>query len=431
METPPNSNMSKLHQDNGSPRSFDGQKVCIATTSYDRCTTGYTFSMASSREALHGAGIGTAYLLLRGNCHVDDARNRIVQEFLTTDCTDLVFIDADVEWHSSDLVKLCQYDLDVVGGVYPYRRKDKQEELPMRMMKGKFPVDGLMEVEGLPTGFLRFKRHVIEKLVESCESFDSNTNHEIEQPLLFQRTLINGTRWGGDLHVCNLWREMGGKIFCATELELSHEGVECFEDSAGAFIRRSHGTTMSYVANRIKDGEWSVKDIKEAIKYTNNKFTAPPEVLSLAIGYAKQATGPILETGSGLSTVLMAAATDEMVFCIENDDYYAQRTAQMARAAGVTNIAIVKTTVTDGSYDLQNEDIPKRYSILLHDGPNRRTGCRKETLENVCDLFDVKTIISDDADNKGYREYLENFARQHAFESTMYVAPRAHVMNRK
>jgi len=108
--------------------------------------------MASSREALHDAGIGTAYLLLRGNCHVDDARNRIVQEFLTTDCTDLVFIDADVEWHSSDLVKLCQYDLDVVGGVYPHRRKDKQEELPMRMMKGKFPVDGLMEVEAYQQG---------------------------------------------------------------------------------------------------------------------------------------------------------------------------------------------------------------------------------------------------------------------------------------
>jgi acetone carboxylase gamma subunit len=42
--------------------------------------------------------------LLSGNCHVDDARNSVVREFLASDCTELVFIDADVSWEPETLV---------------------------------------------------------------------------------------------------------------------------------------------------------------------------------------------------------------------------------------------------------------------------------------------------------------------------------------
>jgi hypothetical protein len=85
-----------------------GKKVLLATTCYDKTAASYTFSIARSREALHKEGIQTAYLLLQGNCHVDDARNSVVRDFLESDCTDLVFLDADVDWEPADLLQLCK-----------------------------------------------------------------------------------------------------------------------------------------------------------------------------------------------------------------------------------------------------------------------------------------------------------------------------------
>src|SRR5688572_1419621 len=126
--------MSNHFYDEGPPAT--GKKVLLATPSYDRPCAAYTFAIAKSREALSQAGIQSAYLLLQGNCHVDDARNSIVRDFLESDCTDLVFLDADVDWEPEALVQLCQRECDVVGGVYPYRR-DGSDNMPCRLVSNE------------------------------------------------------------------------------------------------------------------------------------------------------------------------------------------------------------------------------------------------------------------------------------------------------
>lgn len=413
--------MSRLHQDDGKP--CINQKVCLATTAYDNPDHSYTFSIALSREALHQTGIETAYYLLHGNCHVDDARNRIIQEFLLSDCTDLVFIDADVSWKPEDLIKLCTYDLDVVGAVYPYKRPDKAHDMPCRMMPGAEINGGLLEVEGLPTGFLRFKRHVIEELVAECEEFDGNNGHYTMTPLLFQRTLMNGTRWGGDLHVCNMWRNIGGKIYCATEIELGHSAKITFTDSLGAFMRREGATTLRYVANKIKQDTYTSKDVQEAIKYTGNKWGATLETLAPAVGFAKLATKPIIEAGSGLSTILMAAATDQIVYCLENSEEYATKLIEMANEAGVSNIAIVECNIADRWYDFDPDEIPSDYSLAFVDGPTRKLGDRSPFIEH----FTADVYIFDDADDRALREALE-WEAVRINKKVHYIPPRALVI---
>ena len=96
--------MATLYSDDGAPS--QGRKVFLATTSYGDPDASYTFSISASREALHAAGFQTAYFLLQGNCHVDDARNSVVLNFLESDCTELVFLDADVDWEPKHLVQL-------------------------------------------------------------------------------------------------------------------------------------------------------------------------------------------------------------------------------------------------------------------------------------------------------------------------------------
>ena len=173
-----------------------GHKVMLPTTAYDSPDASYTFSIARSRESLSAAGIQSAYYLLQGNCHVDDARNAVVRDFLESDCTDLVFIDADVSWEPGTLVDLCRFDRDIVGGVYPYRRESDEETMPVRHLPTiSVEPDGLIEVEGLPTGFMRIRRHLIETMAATAKHFikDAGTPH----PVLFERDYFGGGRRGG------------------------------------------------------------------------------------------------------------------------------------------------------------------------------------------------------------------------------------------
>ena len=399
--------MSSLFYDSGPAAS--GQKVLLATTAYDNPDAAYTFSIHQSRQALSQAGIQSAYLLLAGNCHVDDARNIVCQEFLLSDCTELVFLDADVSWEPECLVKLCQYDCDIVGGVYPYRRESKKD-MPVRMIEGVFEPDenGLLQVEGLPAGFMRIKRHVIEHLEKHANKFWNIPDRRSEVPILFERYYHKGTRWSGDLHFCNKWRAAAGKIFAAYEMRLGHTAKTIITDSLGAALRRQRGVTLRHVADKVRQGSEDMALLSEALRHLGNPYGALLDVLSLCVLMARKADGPILETGSGLSTILMAAANpDQEVYCIEHDPGWAKQLEVMAYKAGTSNIAIVSCSIRDGWYHVTDE-LPERFALALNDGPPRSIGNRMEFFERFGGR--CETIIVDDADDPDYADAITAWA---------------------
>lgn len=417
--------MSHLFTDDGPVA--NGQKVCLATTVYDNPDAAYTFSMARSREALSKAGIQSAYFLLSGNCHVDDARNSIVQEFLLSDCTELIFIDADVSWTPENLIELCRHDLDIVGGVYPYRREDSQKngDMPIRMMEGAEVENGLIEVEGLPTGFMKIKRRVFERLCEDAEHFSKRGDNRSLIPLLFERSFKDGTRWGGDLNFCNKWRATGGKIYADHEMVLCHVGKAIIKDSLGSALRRRTGTTLSHIVGKIRRGTETIDDLTEAADHVANHWGAQEAGLAVSIGYARKAKGPIIEAGSGLTTILMAAATNQIVYCLEHHALYSAQLQNMAAEAGVTNIGLCECPIKDGWYDLDTMDLPKKFAFGLNDGPPRQLGPRMgffDMFGRVCDV-----IVCDDADDPSYLEDITKYADKHNREITI-VEPRTAVL---
>lgn len=397
--------MTRLFHDDG-PAAI-GQKVCLATTAYDSPDAGYVFAIQKTREALHQAGIQTAYMLLSGNCHVDDARNSIVQHFLLTDCTDLIFLDADVSWKPKDLIQLCRYDRDIVGAVYPYRRHGASESMPVRMVEStEITHDGLIEVEGLPTGFMRIQRHVIEQLTAGADKFWNKGDRSSEIPILFERTFENGTRWGGDLTFCNKWRAHGGRIYAAPEMRLGHTGKMTMHDSFGAWIRRQNDQTLRHVARSIRSGETDLDLLSEARDYLSNPYTPMVDVLSLCVLMARQADGPIIEAGSGLTTVLMAAATDQPIYCLEHNPIWAEELKRLVHLAGVNNIHLCLTNIKDGWYDLSPfPDLPEGFALGVNDGPPRKLGNRYDFFSRLGERCDA--IVVDDVDDRAYADNVE------------------------
>lgn len=389
-------------------------KVMLATCSYDNPDASYTFSIQQSRLALHKAGIDTAYLLLRGGPHVDDARNEIVRDFLASNCTELVFLDADVSWRPEQLIRLLSHDVDLVGGVYPHRYRQR-DAMPLRGVPTGTPnANGLLAVEGLPTGFMRIKRKVFDWL-------KPHVQHYGDTHIFFERTLIDGTRWGGDLNFCNLWRKHAGRVYADIDLRLAHAGTEIFHDSLGAWLRRRENQTLQHVAAKVAAGASTLDDYNEARDYIDNHWGAQVDVLAAAIGLARKADKPIIEAGSGLSTVLMAAATEQTVFCLEHDPLHAQKLRDMATLTGAKNIALCLQPIIDGWYDMSDLDLPEHFSLGLCDGPPRLTGSRLPFFDN----FNCDTLVIDDADDASYRAALE---ARFANRQVNFIEPRCLVV---
>ena len=365
----------------------------LAVPTYDRPDTSLTFALARSREALGEAGFQSALLILEGNCHVDDARNVIVRDFLESDCTDLVFLDADVTFDPEGLVQLCRRNADIVGGVYPYRREGA-ETLPVRLLKDARPVDGLREVEGLPTGFMKIARRVLERMTEGRPWFYARTEPTV---LMFDRPTPGDDhmRWGGDIDFCNRARAAGFRIFADEEIRLGHVAKTILVDSLAANIRRTTGATLSHVIPKIKAGTETDGDFAELYRYAGNSYAADMSTLALCVGLARRCRGPIVETGSGLSSVAMAAVTDQPVYSLEHLEHYAGQTLGWAKQAGVANLNVAFATLADDLwYDVLEFDLPNRFALGFCDGPPRIYGTRMRFFEEFGERCTV--ILADD-----------------------------------
>jgi hypothetical protein len=107
--------------------------VFIATPcNSGRPCVNYTMAMVDSATWMEANGIKFDYWLHTEDCHVDDARNFLVAQFLNSGAPYMVFIDDDVGWETEGLAKLLNFqDADIVGGAYPL--KQKTEDYPIRI----------------------------------------------------------------------------------------------------------------------------------------------------------------------------------------------------------------------------------------------------------------------------------------------------------
>jgi predicted O-methyltransferase YrrM len=399
--------MSAHYFDEGPPAT--GKKVMLAIPTYDDPSCALTFALACSREALTEAGIQSALLILQGNCHVDDGRNSIVRDFLESDCTDLMFLDSDVTWEPKDLVQLCSRDVDIVGGVYPYRREGGQN-MPVRMMAEAQIVDGLMEVEGLPTGFMKIKRHVLETMAAAAPWFFDKI---YPTALVFNRSQPDEhhNRWGGDLDFCRRWREMGGKLYAEAEITLGHVAKVVIWDSLGAHLRRMKGETLRHLAPKFQEGTETEDDYNELWRYASNNYAADAGTLALVTNIARKCQGPIIETGSGLSSVMMALVSSHQVYSLEHLERYALQTLDWAEEAGAENMGICHAPLTQECwYDVDKFDLPAKFAFGFCDGPPRMFGTRMRFFEEFgkrCTVIAVDDIKTDNNFAKAVYEWAD------------------------
>jgi hypothetical protein len=205
-------------------------------------------------------GIMLYYTYMMNESLITRARNSIAYDFLASDATHLMFIDADIGFNPNDIVEMVKRDVDICCGLYPKKEiswgrvtQAVQNGVPPHELKdhtGTFVVnlvnnerteikmDELFEIENGGTGFMLIKREVFEALADKVPEYTNDmylATDIVTEPKMvkeFFTTSIdpesNNRLLSEDYHFCKLARKHGFKVHAAPWVELSHTGTYVF-----------------------------------------------------------------------------------------------------------------------------------------------------------------------------------------------------------
>ena len=237
-------------------------KVFVATPMYGGMTTGFFCqSIMMLQMAMQQKGYAMAASFMFNESLITRARNSLTHAFLKTDCTHLLFIDADIKFNAHEIMHMFEHDLDIICGIYPKKEINWNEvqaavkrDIAVDDLKHhtgswvvnlvdyqgtvSVPQDQPLEIWAGGTGMMLIKREVFEKLGDVVPVYVndvvdlSNTNKPREEIKEFFATSIEpetGRLLSEDYHFCYIWRKIGGKIHAAPWMKLGHVGTYIFE----------------------------------------------------------------------------------------------------------------------------------------------------------------------------------------------------------
>lgn len=184
------------------------------------------------------------------NCRMGDAdlslaRNAFLGKFLSTDCTDLVFVDADISWHQGEFVRLVGHDVDFVAGCYR-AKTDAVEKYPViwpaqkRMWNDPATGYPLLEAAAVAGGFWRIRRDGLERVIEKLKPrmFCDDTAPGVPCPWLFEFAFDGEFRFSEDYVFCKRWRESGEAVWVDPCLNVDHTGKKTYSGELLEHLRR-------------------------------------------------------------------------------------------------------------------------------------------------------------------------------------------------
>jgi hypothetical protein len=214
-----------------------GRSLFIALPAYDfKVSLKLAISLARVAQAAPQHGIDIQIGSVCGCSVVSRARNLLTKDFLESKCTDLIFIDSDINFEPEDVFRLMAWTTDpkkgIVAGVPRIRGEervyitaleyDDNQELTMNSM-------GLVRGMRLATAFMMVRRDVFETLVEAHPEwtyYDKKSDRML--PAIFDFKLTEEGYMGEDFLFCDRAREVGFEVWIDPTIKLGHMGVQEF-----------------------------------------------------------------------------------------------------------------------------------------------------------------------------------------------------------
>jgi hypothetical protein len=237
-------------------------KLFVATPMYGgQCHGLYAKSSLDLQNMLNQYGVATKFSFLFNESLITRARNYLVDEFLRSDCTHLLFLDSDIHFNPQDVVALMALDKDVIGAPYPKksinwaniahaaRTHPQLEPRELENLVGEyvfnvvhgtqqFQVSEPLEVMEIGTGFMMVKREVFSKFKDAYPELQYKPDHVGQAHFDGSRYIhayfdtvidpVSHRYLSEDYMFCQWWRKIGGQIYLCPWMRTQHIGSYAF-----------------------------------------------------------------------------------------------------------------------------------------------------------------------------------------------------------
>ena len=245
-------------------------KLFVATPMYGgNCNGLYMKACLDLQGICQQYGMDVRFSFLFNESLITRARNYLVDEFLRSGYTHLLFIDSDILFNPQDVLALIALDKDVIGGPYPKKSINwrnvfngakrvlsdanfDQANFNPGELEGltgdyvfnpvpgttQFKVSEPLEVMEIGTGFMLVKRAVFDKFKEEYPHLNYKPDHVGQANFDGSRyihayfdTVIDpdSHRYlSEDYMFCQYWRAIGGSIWLCPWMRTQHVGTYAF-----------------------------------------------------------------------------------------------------------------------------------------------------------------------------------------------------------
>lgn len=245
-------------------------KLMICTPCYGGMAAGLYMKACLDLQGLcMKYGVDVKFSFLFNESLITRARNYLVDEFLRSGMTHLLFIDSDIHFNPEDVLALIALDKDIIGAPYPKKSINwkgvwnaskkilndpnyddtKFDPGQLEGVTGDYvfnPVPGTknfrvnepLEVMEIGTGYMLIKRAVFDK-------FKAEYPHLNYKPDHLGQANFDGSRYihayfdtvidpdthrylSEDYMFCQYWRAIGGKVWLCPWMKTQHIGTYTF-----------------------------------------------------------------------------------------------------------------------------------------------------------------------------------------------------------
>lgn len=250
------------------------RKLFVATPMYGgQCAGPYTKSCLDLSTLCIKYNIPVQFFFLFNESLITRARNYLVDEFLRSEATHLLFIDSDIDFNPMDVIAMAALDKDIVGG--PYSKKtiawEKvydavkldmiQNPLQLTEFSGDYVfnvvpgtteirTDTPVQVMEIGTGFMMVRRDVFEKFKAAYPDLSYKPDHNRTVQFdgsrkihMYFQALIDpeSERYlSEDYMFCQWCRKIGLEVWFCPWMKLKHIGMYVYGGSLEALAALSH-----------------------------------------------------------------------------------------------------------------------------------------------------------------------------------------------
>ena len=250
----------------------------VATPMYGGMAHGmYMKSCLDLQNIMSNYGVEVKFSFLFNESLITRARNYLVDEFLRSECTHMLFIDSDIHFNPQDVIALLALNKEVIGGPYPKKSINwnnvalaarNNPDMPTGELEGlvgeyvfnvvkgtsQFSVTEPLEVLEIGTGFMLIKREVFGKMSEAYPLIRYKPDHVGQKNFDGTRYIhayfdtvidsIDSITGGGserylseDYMFCQMWRKIGGQIYLCPWMKTQHIGSYAFTGNMAAIAQ--------------------------------------------------------------------------------------------------------------------------------------------------------------------------------------------------